>query len=318
MRRHTMPRSLIRSLLLVLALSGVAHPAWAAPQVVASIKPIHALVASVMQGVGSPALLLEGAASPHTYSLKPSDAAKLEHADVVFWVGPDLEAFLAKPLDALAAKATRVELMQAPGLTLLPVRTSAGFAQHDEHEHGEDGSGTEAHSEQDPHIWLDPRNAMAMTTAIAASLEKADPANAATYESNAKATLASLQALDATLEKETAAARGKGFLVFHDAYQYFEHRYGLQATRALAIHPENPPGAAALKDIRNTLADGDVVCAFSEPQFDDRLLRTITEGTTVRTGVLDPLGAEQTAGPALYEVVLRNVSQALVGCLSSK
>jgi zinc transport system substrate-binding protein len=279
--------------------------------VIASIKPIHSLVASVMEGVGTPGLIVGGSNSPHTYSLKPSDAEALQNAQVIFWVGHELEAFLEKPLETLGEKAKTVSLLDAKGITKLAPREGNGF---DHHEH--EG---EAHEEEevDAHIWLDPENAKAMLTTIAETLSLADPDNAAIYKANAEKTVAAVNELSAEITTTVAPAKGKDFIVFHDAYHYFENRFGVRASGAISINPENPPGAAAISALRQRIANGKVQCVFSEPQFDNKLVNVLIEGSTIKSAILDPEGATLDPGPDLYAKVLRSIAASLTGCLTS-
>ena len=292
-----------------------ASPALAdAPKVVASIKPVHSLVAAVMEGVAEPALIVRGAASPHTYAMKPSDARALAAADLVFWVGPELEGFLAKPLEANARKAQAVELLEAPGIALLDAREGGAW---DAHGHGHAHGHKNAHEEVNTHIWLDPGNARAMVAAIAEALSAKDPANAAAYKVNADRTVRSIDALDAELKAALTPVVGKPFVVFHDAYQYFEAHYGLNGVGAITVNPERRPSAKRLSEIRARITGLGAACVFAEPQFEPALVDTIVEGTGAKKGVLDPEGADLKDGPGLYPVLMRNIAAALKGCLGS-
>ncbi|NML73753.1 zinc ABC transporter substrate-binding protein ZnuA [Rhizobium sp. S-51] len=306
--------------------------ALAAPQVVVSIKPVHSLVAAIMQGVGDPSLIVEGAASPHTYSLKPSNARALENADVVFWVGPGLEAFLEKPLDALAGKAKVVELEDAPGLVRLPFREGGAFEAHDhgdEHAEGEDHAGHDEHAADehagedhdhehggfDMHLWLDPMNAKAMAAQIEATLVAADPANAARYKANGAALAAEIDALDKEVASMVAPVLDKPFVVFHDAYQYFEKRYDVRVAGSITVSPETMPGAERIAEIHAKVKELKAACVFAEPQFEPKLISVVTEGTDAKSGVLDPEGGALDAGPALYPALMRNLAKSLADCL---
>ncbi len=293
------------SFLLSLLVAIFTTPALASPKVVASFKPVHSLVAAVMQGAGEPALLVGGAASPHTYALKPSDAQKLSEADLVFWIGPEMEAFLEKPVAKLGANATSVELIDADGIVVLPPRGAPGFE--------DDGD----HDAVDPHVWLSPDNAIAMVKAIAMALDKADPQNAKTYDSNAAATEAKIAGLKAKIGAKLAHLPKTGFISFHDAYQYFEKSFGVTAVGAIAVHPENPPGAAGIAQKRDLITSAKAKCVFSEPSFDSKLVNTIVEGTAAKTGILDPEGALQEPGPDAYINVMEALATSLAECLSS-
>jgi zinc transport system substrate-binding protein len=286
-----------------------AAPAVAAPKVVASIKPVHALVAGVMAGIGEPALIVAGGASPHLYTLKPSDAEHLARADMVFWVGPIFEGFLAKPLAALAGKAEIVELDRATGITLLPAREGGAWE-------GETHAHAVAAEEQDGHLWLDPDNAKTIVRLAASRLAALDPPNAARYAANGAILAGRIDALDDRLRQRLAAIKAVPFVVFHDAYQYVERRYGLAAIGSITVSPESRPGARRLQEIRGKIASLGARCVFSEPQFEPRLVETVIAGTKARTGVLDPEGAALAPGPELYFQLMEGLADSLVRCLA--
>lgn len=290
----------------------------AAPSVVASIKPVHSLVAAVMAGVGEPTLIVKGAASPHTYALKPSDAGALESADIVFWTGHGMELFLGDALETLATKATVVELADSPGITLLPVREGGAFephsdgdeAAHDDHAHEHD-----EHGEGDMHFWLDPENAKLMVTRIATTLAETDPENATAYQANAEAELVRLDELEAELTATLAPIADKPFVVFHDAYQYFEARFGLTLAGSVTVTPDVMPGAARIDELKAKVATLGATCVFAEPNFEPTIISAITEGSDAKAGVLDPEGGALVEGPELYPQLLRGLAASLVGCL---
>ncbi|MGN6776496.1 zinc ABC transporter substrate-binding protein ZnuA [Rhizobium sp.] len=293
------------------------------PKVVVSIKPIHSLVAAVMQGVGTPDLIVDGAASPHTYAFKPSNARSLQEAKLVFWVGPGMEAFLQKPLAALGTNATVVELDDAPGITKLKFREGGAFEPHDDgdeheasddHAHGHDHD----HGEFDTHLWLDPQNAKAMVSEITTSLVATDPANALTYQENQKALNDKLDALDAEIASTLAPVRDKPFIVFHDAYQYFEHRYGVRVSGSITVSPETIPGAQRVAEIHGKVADLGATCVFAEPQFEPKLVNVVLEGTAAKSGVLDPEAATLPQGPDLYFDLMHGIASSLKTCLSAQ
>lgn len=291
--------------------------AMAAPEVVASTKPIHSLVAAIMGDVGTPALIVKGAASPHTYSLRPSDAAALESANVVFWTGHGMELFLADALETLSTEATVVELAKSPGITLLPVREGGAFEAHshgdEEHDHAHEDP--DEHGEGDMHFWLDPENAKLMVTQIATVLSETDPENATTYQLNAATELARLDDVTAELREMLAPVEGRPFIVFHDAYQYFEGRFGLEVAGTVTVSPEAMPGAARIDALRAKVAELGATCVFAEPNFEPAIVRTIVEGTDARSGILDPEGASLTEGVDLYPNLLRSLASGIVECL---
>lgn len=347
-----------------------ASPALALDGVVTSIKPIHSLVASVMEGVGEPELLVKGAASPHTYTLRPSDAAMLQDAPLVFWVGPGLEPFLYQPLDTLSANARVVTLEQTEGLTRLEFREGGAFEAHDHgdhgddhahdehaeaghdadehahddeehdhghdehshddhgqdhadeedatHDHGDDDHAGHDHSGTDPHYWLDPENAKLMVGTIVTALSDADPDNAEIYRSNADDLTARIDELSTEIATTVEPIADRPFIVFHDAYRYFENRFGLQAAGAITISPEVAPGAERISELRQRVSELDAACVFAEPQFEPRIVNVVIEGTDAKAGVLDPEGAEIADGPDLYFELLRNMATSFATCLGEE
>ena len=302
-------------------------------KVVASIKPVHSLVASVMQGVSEPSLLVKGAGSPHTYSLKPSQAKELQAADIVFWMSHDLEAFLENSIESIAKNAKAVSLMDSHGLMKLNFREGGAFDahdhghdnhgddKHDDHgddkhdDHGHDKHNEHGHDEVDPHVWLDPQNAKSLIHEIEEHLAEIDPSNAAKYEANAKTVMKKLDALTKEIEADLKPIRDRGYVVFHDAYQYFEKRFGLSAVGSITVSPEVLPGAERVSELRDKVESLNASCVFSEPQFEPKLVKTITENTDAGTGVLDPLGANIKDGPELYFTLIRNMAKSFKDCL---
>jgi zinc transport system substrate-binding protein len=302
--------------ILLLAIFAAA-PAAAAPKVVVSIKPLHALVGAAMEGVGEPTLLVPPTASEHSFSLRPSDARALQEADLVFWVGPQLESFLAKAIGGLPKQERVVPLAEASGVALLDLREGGAWEAHDHdhgHAHGKAKSGA-ARAERDMHIWLDPANAARIVAAAAEKLAATDPANAARYAQNAARAETAIAALDAELEAILAPVRARPFIVFHDAYQYLERRYRLNAVGSITVSPERKPSAKRLHAIRGKIVRSEAVCVFSEPQFDAGLVRTVIAGTPARTASLDHLGVGAPDGLSGYAEMMRGLARTLADCL---
>jgi zinc transport system substrate-binding protein len=292
------------ALFIIFATTARAEP----PKVVVSLKPLHALAAAVMEGVGAPRLIVQGAASEHAYALRPSEAASIESADAIFWVGPMMESYLIRPLAALPKHARLVTLIDLPQLTLLPRRAGGTFERDDDAP--APGAGP------DGHVWLDPQNARIMAQAMAQTLSAIDPAHAVLYAANEAKLDADLAALDAELRQRLAPLRAKPFIVFHDAYHYLEARYGLRVLGSITVDPSLAPSAQRLTAIRARIKDQGALCVFSEPQFEPRLLPVVIEGTAARTGVLDPLGSALAPGRDAYFTLMRNLASALEGCLA--
>ncbi len=275
------------------------------PAVVVSIKPIHSLVAGVMAGIGKPVLLVDGAASEHDYALRPSQVGALGKADLIFWIGPHLENFLIKPLAMLAPATVQIALSQSDGVRLLPLRIS-----------GLSDAPPDAESAllYDMHIWLDPDNASAMVREICARLQASDSDNAAAYARNAAALEVRLQASKRQIAQRLGAAAIAPYIVFHDAYQYFEAGFGLKPVAFISLDHTRPPGARRIRELRRQIIESGVRCVFAEPQFEPRLIETLIEGTPARAGVLDALGAGLAQGAEMYFTLLDQLTRSLESC----
>jgi zinc transport system substrate-binding protein len=312
----------IRKVSLILFIILMTAPARAAepqsPKVVVSIKPIHSLVAGVMQGVAEPQLLMKGGGSPHGYVLRPSEARSLAEADLVVWVGHELESFLEKPLSTLGRNARQLELSEELESDLLPLRGGGSWEAHDD-DHGdrepEPAAHHEEHGEQDQHLWLDPQVAKQIVTKTAAALAEIDPARRELYQKNAARLRERLDGLHAQLKAKLAPVKNVPYVVFHDGYQYFEAAYGLNAVGSVTIDPERRPGAKRIREIREKIKELHARCVFSEPQFESRLVATVIEGTGAKTGVLDPVGVELPAGAESYFQLLNALADNLVAGL---
>ena len=302
------------------SLLSFASYANAETKVVASIKPLHSLISYVMDGVGTPDIIIDGSSSPHTFQLKPSHATMLQEADIVFWIGEDLESFLETPLDSIAKNAKRVTLMDSNEIDLLKFREKNVFDDHDEHgdehdEHGDehdDHHDGHAHGEFDIHFWLDPEIAKTIVTIVARELSEIDVANKSTYEANAKKAINDLDTL--ITETRSKINSDATYIVFHDAYQYFEKRFGIEVIGALTVNPEALPGAKQLAEIREVIEHEKVNCLFSEPQFNPSIATTIAQDTGIKASVLDPLGAELNPGKDLYFDLIGDMASSLESC----
>lgn len=336
------------------------------PKVAVDIAPVHSMVARVMEGVGTPDLIVQPGASPHEYSLRPSEAAALQNADLVFWIGADLTPWLNETIETLAPDAAVTTLLEADGTIELEFRESALFEAHDhddhddhddEHhddhddDHGDDHD--EAHSDNehekhdehaeevhddhdahdkeghddhddhaghdhgahDPHAWLSPQNAMTWLNVIAGQLSAADPDNAGVYFANAAAGRAELETLIGEVTATLDPVRDGQFIVFHDAYQYFEADFDFPASGAISIGDASDPSPARIAEIQGRIAEEGIDCVLAEPQFNPGLVKTVLDGTEAQTGILDPLGSDLEPGSALYPQLIRNLSTALAACM---
>ena len=392
---------------------GLSLNTQAAPSVAVDIAPLHSLVSQVMEGVAQPNLLIPAEASPHAYSMRPSEAKALADADLVFWVGESLSPWLEKSLDNLAASAKKIEVLELEGTVTHEFREGATFAshdhgdeghddhhdeghhddhkehdhhdehdhdshdhhkheekhhdhhdehgahdhhkheenheekheekhhdhhdehKHDEHQHeahkGHDHHEEEHHEEDhheehdhhdehdhegaDPHAWLDPANAKVWVKAISEILAKEDPANAATYSSNATKTIASLDALIASTKTKIDALGQPKFVVFHDAYQYFEKRFGIAAAGSISLSSAEDPSPARIKEIRDTVKALGVSCVFTEPQYNPGIVKNVFADSTITTiGVMDPLGASLAEGSSHYGLLIEGMVDSISQC----
>ena len=309
---------------LTAALFLVLTPLKAEISVVTSIKPLHSLTSYIMEGVGEPELIIDGVASPHNFQIKPSHAKMLQNADLVIWIGEDLESFLPAALKSIPKDAVVFELLDQSGLKKLKFREKNIFEGHDDHghdehakkeddhdDHGHDDHG-HGHGSFDPHIWLDPANAKVIVKKITNQLSKIDKDNASTYKANSKKVIKDLDGLIKEVKNEIN--KDASFVVFHDAYQYFEKRFGLSVIGALTVNPDVMPGAEQLSEIREVIEHEKAKCIFSEPQFNPNIINSIASDTGVKTGVLDPLGANIDKGKNMYFDLIKDMSNSLKDC----
>jgi len=283
------------------------------PQVTTDIPVTHSLVTRVMAGIGTPDLIVNRGASPHDYSLRPSNAASLEAADLVFWISSELTPWLEGALKTLAADAKVIELMDAKGSTVLPFREGSTFETHSHrHKHDEDEHAT---ANIDPHGWLDPDNGKTWLDVIATELSKIDPENTDIYFENVSQGKTDIDAVISEIDATLATFRGTNFIVYHDAYQYFERRFDVLAAGSISMGDVSDPSPARIAEIHQTVEELDMTCVFSEPQFNPELVATVVDGTKARARVIDPLGTRLTLGADLYLNLLRNIAQTMASCL---
>ncbi|AGT07674.1 zinc ABC transporter substrate-binding protein [Paracoccus aminophilus] len=333
----------LHSKLLALPLCLSALPAFAeVPKVVTDMPITGALIEMVMGDLGKPDVLLPTGGDVHNYQLRPSQAGATQDADLLIWVGPALTPWLDRAATNLGGKAQSLQLLAVPGTKTRSyggedddhdhahdhdadsehehdhADHDHGEAGHDDHDHADAGHGEagHVHTGTDPHAWLDPSNAQLWVKAIAGALAAQDPDHAAQYQENAEKAAARIGAVDATLTAELAPARGKPFVVLHDAYGYFTEHFGLESAIPVSLGDAATPSAARLTDIKAQLASAKAVCAFPEQNHDARLIAAVTEGTAVRPGAaLDPEGSALAIGPDLYLDVIQSLAGTMLSCL---
>ena len=304
-------------LAVIIVLSVFAGPVQAVPRVVATIKPLHSLVAGVMEGVGTPDLIVKGGTSPHLYSLRPSDIHVIDRGDLVVWIGAAVETFLIRYIKAVENKTAVVSPLNMHGVVLLSRRRGTRW------ESGYDQIGsripnpTDVHTHADPHVWLDPRNASEIVKGLVAVLALIDPRNGRIYVRNGKAMRLRLANLDRELRTILSPHKDRVYVVYHDAYQYFERRYGLSPQGSVTLHPESQPSPKRISEIQKLVQTGQAICVFSEPQFKLGIVQRLVESGHFRHGVLDPIGAGLEPGPDLYFTLLRGLGSAIADCFTN-
>ncbi len=300
-------------------------------KVVTTIKPLHSLISNVMDGIGEPSLIIEGTTSPHSFVLKPSHAKLIEQANIIFWIGKDIETFMEKPLSSIAKNSKKISFMELKNIDKLKFREENIFEHddhdghghdedkdHDGHGHDEDkdhdGHGHEGHhhGEYDAHIWLDPFNAKEMIHEIAHELSGLDPANADKYNQNADKTILAINKMVKKINENIN--KNAKFIVFHDAYQYFEKRFGISTAGALTLNTDVLPGAKQISEIHEVISSKEIKCIFSEPQFNPKIIETIAKDTGIKTGVLDPLGSTFDANKSQYFKLINDLGNKLNDC----
>jgi len=293
------------------------------PNVSVDIAPLHSLVASVMNGVGVPNLIIPPGSSPHDHQLRPSEAKAMQDANIVFWMGEELTPWMENAVKTLSSNASVTTFLENDKTSLLEFREGALFEAHDhedeqhddEHdEHDDEEHDEQGHGSHDPHAWLSPNNAKAWLDVIAAQLSSYDTENAGVYFTNAASAKSEIEMMIAEINLALDPIRGGKFIVFHDAYQYFENDFDFQASGAISIGDASDPSPARIAKIQKRIRDEEINCVLAEPQFKANLVQTVMEGSQANTNVIDPLGAGLKPGILLYNKLIKNMAQSLADC----
>ncbi|MCP4953884.1 MAG: zinc ABC transporter solute-binding protein [Proteobacteria bacterium] len=313
-----------------------------APRVVSDIAPIHSLVSMVMDGLGEAQLLIPQNASPHDYAMRPSEAKALQEADLVVYLGHDMTPWLEPLFETVAASADALDLSEVEGVLKLPYRDGPIFDDHtghDEHEEeahadheeeGHDEHEEEAHADHeeeghddhhhhgdsDPHMWLDPDNAVIWLNAIASRLGRIDSTNADRYIANAKSAIQQIKHTAHKIEDQLASIQGNRFLVYHDAYQYFENHFGITAAGSISQTDASKPSPKRLRQLKNLFEDSQIDCVLSEPQFSSKLIDSVFAGYKPYIGSVDPVGIDLKLGSTLYLKLLENIAVGIAQCVN--
>lgn len=283
-----------------------------APRVLTSIRPLHSLASAVMKGVAEPELLVKGVGSPHTYALHPADMSAIQRADVLLFISPLFETFLAKPAVQVKENAdsrqVQIEMAALKGLKRYEARDE------DLEEHAEHGHEGHHHGPEDMHYWLDASNSILVVQKLSETLAYLDKKNAKIYQENAAGYIEQLKQVDAEIAAATKDFKQYNFIVFHDAYQYFEKRYGLKPAAALTIEPGRGTSAKHVAHIRKLIKEEGAACLFREPQFDPKTVAALAKDVSIPVLELDPLGSALPLGATLYPQVMRDIARGFSEC----
>ena len=279
-------------------------------EIVVSIKPLHSLVSAVTEGSNSVSLVIDGSMTPHNFALKPSHAKLLNNAKVLFYIDDEFESGLKKTVKGLPKSVKVIRVSKMKKLRLLSTRADDNWEEdgHDHHDHG--------HSSNDLHFWLDPNNAIEIVKSITQELSAIYPENINIYKKNAKNIIKEIKTTDLLIKSMLEPVRNKPYIVFHDAYQYFEKAYSLKSVGSILVDPELPASAKRIIKIRSKIKSLNAHCVFKEPQYRAKIVKTVIDGTTTKIGILDPLGADIKSGPGMYTSLLKNIAENLNACLN--
>ena len=266
-------------------------------EVIVSIPPLHMIAKEIMKGTGEPRLLIEGNTSPHDFALKPSQAGLITHAKVIFWIGKDLEHGLHSSIE------------RAETVKVVTFLNHEGMKIH-QLEHDHDGHHNHHHGLQDPHLWLDPENAIKVAQIMAETLSQLDPEHKEIYEKNTEAFIESVRKASENLKEKLSSLKGVKFAVFHNAYQYFQKAYGLTAPQSLTLNPEQSLKITRLREMEKKIKQGHIKCLFTEPQFPQKIVDTLTDETSLKVATLDPLGTREIS----YVELLERLGQNIINC----
>ena len=288
--------------LILIATSTVLH----SEEILTSIKPIQLLTAEITHGVEGkePQLLVNVNASPHNYSLKPSDIKRLANAELFIWYGNDLEPFLTKVVDEKDQKVIRIDQIEE-------LEKREYEAEMDSHSHSHEGH---SHGHYDPHFWLGPKQGLTVAKAIANRLSEIDPENKAIYLANLNKFEKELTEEIVNIRERLASDKNRGYYVFHDAYGYFEEEFSLMKTGHFTVNPEQATGAKTLMEIRTKLQSGEASCIFTEVQFSPATVEAVTRDIEVELIEIDPLGVDVEVKQGGYIEFIKDISASFEKC----
>ena len=313
-------KTILATSILSTALLGATFTAQAT--VVTSIKPLGFIASSIADGVTDTEIIVPTGASPHDYNLKPSDVQKLKSAELIFWIGKDVDAFLEKSIHQVDQQNV-LAIADITGVKeLLTKSEHHHHDEHESHEHSHDHAHDGHHHEVDEngltinwHVWYSPEISKLAAAQLADKLAEKYPSQKAKITENLANFNRTLDEQSAKIKGQLAAYQDKGFYVFHDAYGYFNDAYGLKQTGAFTINPLVAPGAQTLAHIKEEIEAHKVSCIFAEPQFTPKVIDTLSKNTGVHVGRLDPIGDGISLGKNAYGNFMQFTADSYAECL---
>ena len=285
-----------------------AASAFAQPAVMTTIKPLQFIAAAVMDGIAEPEVLIPSTQSPHYYTLRPSDIRKVSEAQLVLWIGPQMETYLEGFIAQLAQQTILIEAGALPGVTLHEVGHNRVEQAH-VHEEADN------HGLYDPHIWLNTGNAELIARSLYEELIVFDPANAARYEENVAGFVEGLRLLEARLRKEVTGLVDGRYALYHNGIQYFEKQFGLEHQFVLVPDHEIQPGIRHLLALRELLEDRPLTCVLEDVNANEATINTVFRDYPVNRVRIDTMGDAIDSGRFAYVRLVENMTLALRHCL---
>ena len=339
------------SILALFICTGVNVFATETTGVISTIQPINSLVSAIIGNTGKSITIIPSEQSPHDFKLKPSDVKVLQNGNIIFYVSNHLESSITKVLKNLPKNIKLINLMEESGVNHLAIRDNDAWERHDHHghddhdvhdkhgkkhddhddhdkhgkkhddhdDHDKHGKKHDDHDdhekEDDVHVWLSPDNAIKIVQKVNKVLSLYFPENSKIYNDNTTKFIDKIRNLKMELVKELSPIKNKPYIVFHDAYQYFEKTFELNAVGSVALEGDIASSPKQISIIKDKIVKSKASCVFQEPQFDSKLVKIVVEGTDAKIGTLDPLGVNISENKDFYLQLLTNMTKSLKECL---
>ncbi|MBS9782042.1 MAG: zinc ABC transporter substrate-binding protein [Gammaproteobacteria bacterium] len=304
----------MKKILLLIATMAIGSVS-AKPSVVSTIYPLQQIANAI---VGQPTdLINESHLSPHSYHVKPADIQKITDSDIVLWVGPALMPQLDKYIDKRADEKITLTATELPNIQLLESNHKHHEHHDNEHHHEyHNNKGDNEHTHEmniDPHLWLSTDNAVVIAKSLTDSLIKLDKANTDSYQKNLQQFLTDVEKTKAKIIADFSHNPTPNYFVFHNAYAYFEKEFAVSYRGVITLYAGQIPKAKHLYQLSKQLKQMQKTCLFREPQFDSKIIKRLTDGTSVKIATLDPIGYEKDKNIG-YPMILENIAKQIIGC----